>query len=343
MKKALITGITGQDGSYLAEFLLKKGYKVYGMVRRSSTFNTNNIDHLLDQKKLDRVQLFYGDMIDTDSILRIVKEIKPDEIYNLAAQSDVRVSFDIPFYTAQTDAIGVLNLLEAVKNLDINCKIYQASTSELFSGDKKQMLQNEKTPFGPKSPYGVAKLYGFEIAKVYRESYGMFVASGILFNHESPRRGGDFVTRKITKGLNEIKAGKREKLFLGNINSSRDWGYAPEYMEAAWKMLQQKTPQDFVIATGETHSVREFIEEVCKILNIDIKWSGKGLNEKGIDKKTGSIIIEINPKYFRPNEVSSLCGDSSRARKILNWKPKCNFKELVRIMVEADFKKEKNN
>jgi GDPmannose 4,6-dehydratase len=282
-------------------------------------------------------------MMDVDSLLRIIKEVKPDEIYNLAAQSHVGVSFDVPFYTAQSDAIGVLNLLEVVKNLNIKCKIYQASTSELYSGDPKQAPQNEKTPFSPKSPYGVAKLYAFEIAKVYRESYGMFVVNGISFNHESPRRGENFVTRKISIGLNEVKSGKREKLILGNLNSKRDWGYAPEYIEAAWKMLQQKIPQDFVLATGETHSVREFVEEACKVLDIDIEWKGKRKNEKGIDRKTDKTIVEIDPLYFRPNEVRYLCGDSRKARKILNWNPKCNFKELVKIMVEADLKKEKNN
>ena len=343
MKKALITGITGQDGSYLAEFLLKKGYQVHGMIRRTSTFNLHNIEHLLDAKKPNSLHLHHGDMADINSLLRIIKKIKPNEIYNLAAQSDVRVSFDIPFYTTQVDAIGVLNLLETVKNLDVNCKIYQASTSELFSGDPKQMPQNEKTPFNPKSPYGVAKLYGCEIARIYRESYGLFVANGILFNHESPRRGENFVTRKISIGLNEIKSDKREKLFLGNLNSKRDWGYAPEYMEAAWKMLQQKTPQDFVIATGEAHSVREFVQEACKILGIDIAWKGKGVNEKGIDQKTGKIIIEIDPKYCRPNEVNCLCGDNRKVRKILGWKPKYGFRDLVKIMVEADSKREKKN
>lgn len=342
MKKALITGITGQDGSYLAEFLLKKGYTVYGVTRRASTFNLQNIAHLFDQNKTNDIHLLFGDITDIDSLMKIIKVVKPDEIYNLAAQSDVRVSFDIPIYTTQVDAIGVLNLLEAVKNLDMKCKIYQAATSELFSGDIKQSPQNEKTPLEPRSPYGVAKLYGLKIAKIYRESYGMFVVNGIFFNHESPRRGENFVTRKISIGLNEIKSGKREKLFLGNLNSKRDWGYAKEYMEAAWKMLQQKTPQDFVIATGETHSVREFVEEACKVLDIDIIWKGKGINEKGIDRKTNKVIIEIDKEYFRPNEVNYLCGDNTNAKKILNWVPKCKFKDLVKIMVEADLKKEKN-
>ncbi len=336
MKKALITGITGQDGSYLAEFLIKKGYVVHGMVRRSSTFNRQNIEHIFNTKEVYSHELHYGDMTDIDSILRILNEVKPDEIYNLAAQSHVRVSFDIPFYTAQSDAIGVLNLLEAVKNLGLKSKIYQASTSELFSGNPKEAPQNEKTPFKPKSPYGVAKLYGYEIARIYRESYGMFVVNGILFNHESPRRGENFVTRKISIALNEIKAGKRQKLFLGNLDARRDWGYAPEYMEAAWKMLQQKKPEDFVISTGETHSIREFVEEVCKILEISIAWKGKGANERGIDKSTGKAIVEIDKGYFRPNEVEHLCGDSTKAKRVLGWKPKTSFKDLVRIMVDAD-------
>lgn len=336
MKKALITGITGQDGSYLAEFLMKKGYEVHGMVRRSSTFNRKNIEHLFNTREKYSHELHYGDMTDIDSILRILREVRPDEIYNLAAQSHVRVSFDIPFYTAQSDAIGVLNILEAVKNLDLKSKIYQASTSELFSGDPKEAPQNEKTHFKPKSPYGVAKLYGFEIARIYRESYGMFVVNGILFNHESPRRSDNFVTRKVTVGLNEIKAGKRDKILLGNLDAHRDWGYAPEYMEAAWKMLQQNKPEDFVISTGKTHTIRELIEEACKVLDIPIVWKGKGLNEKGIDKKNSKVIIEIDEGYFRPNEVNYLCGDSSKAQKILGWKPKTSFKELVRIMVEAD-------
>jgi GDPmannose 4,6-dehydratase len=343
-KKALITGITGQDGSYLAEILLNKGYEVHGLVRRSSTFNRHNIEHLFDTREVHSPYLHYGDMTDVDSLLRIIKQIQPDEIYNLAAQSHVRVSFEIPFYTAQSDAIGVLNLLEAVKNLGIKCKIYQASTSELFSGDPKQAPQNEKTPFKPKSPYGVAKLYGFEIARAYRESYGMFIVNGILFNHESPRRGVNFVTRKISIALNEIKVGKRKKLFLGNLDARRDWGYAPEYMEAAWKMLQQKKPEDFVIATGKTHSIREFVEEACKILGIDIVWKGKGINEIGVDKKTNKTIIGIDLGYFRPNEVHHLCGDAKKAKKLLGWKSKTNFKALVKMMVLADKKKcEKEN
>lgn len=342
-KRALITGITGQDGSYLAELLLKKGYQIYGMVRRASTFNRHNIEHLFDIKKLNPVCLYYGDMTDIDSLLRIIKKVEPDEIYNLAAQSHVGVSFEIPFYTAQSNAIGVLNLLEVVKNLDINCKIYQASTSELFSGDSKQAPQSEKTPFNPKSPYGVAKLYGFEIARIYRESYGMFIANGILFNHESPRRSENFVAKIITRSMVKIKLGLLNSFKLGNIDIKKDWGFAPDYVEAMWKMLQQKTPQDFVIATGKTHSVREFVEEACRVLEINIVWKGKRVNEKGIDRKTGKIIVEIDPKYFRPNEAKYFCGDSSKARKILDWKPKCNFRDLVRIMVEADLERERKN
>lgn len=336
MKKALITGINGQDGSYLAEFLIKKGYEVHGMVRRSSTFNRKNIEHIFNTREIYSHKLHYGDMTDVDSILRILREVKPNEIYNLAAQSHVRVSFDIPFYTAQSDAIGVLNLVEAVKNLGLKSKIYQASTSELFSGDPKEAPQNEKTIFKPKSPYGVAKLYGFEIARIYRESYGMFIVNGILFNHESPRRSDNFVTRKVTVGLNEIKAGKRDIILLGNLDAHRDWGYAPEYMEVAWKMLQQKKPEDFVIATGKTHSIRELVEEACKVLGIPIIWKGKGMKEVGIDKSTGKTIVKIDEGYFRPNEVDYLCGDFSKARKLLGWRPKTSFKELVKIMVLAD-------
>lgn len=335
-KRALITGITGQDGSYLAELLMNKGYEVHGIVRRSSTFNRHNIEHLFNVKETYSHELHYGDMTDIDSLLRIVGEVMPSEIYNLAAQSHVRVSFDIPYYTAQSDAIGVLNLLEAVKVINPKARVYQASTSELFSGDPSTAPQSEKTPFHPKSPYGVAKLYGCEIARVYRESYGLFVVNGILFNHESPRRGINFVTRKITTGLNEIVLGKRSKLLLGNLDAKRDWGYAPEYMEAAWLMLQQNKPEDYVIATGETHSVREFIEEAGKILGMDIRWKGKGVKEKGIDVVTGREVIAIDPGYFRPNEVEHLCGDAERARVKLGWKPKTKFKTLVKLMVEAD-------
>lgn len=337
--KAFITGITGQDGSYLAELLLGKGYEVHGLIRRVSTFNRQNIEHIFDTEEKRRSYLHYGDMTDIDSLISILSKIKPDEIYNFAAQSHVKVSFEIPLYTAQADAIGVLNIVEAVRILGIKPKIYQASTSELLSGDPKEASQNEKTPFKPKSPYGVAKLYGFEIARVYRESYDMFICNGTLFNHESPRRGVNFVTRKVTKGIAEIKKGLRDKLYLGNLDAKRDWGYAPEYMEAAWLMLKQPKPDDYVIATGETHSIRELIERACQCVGIDILWQGKGINETGIDKKSKKVLIEVHPDYFRPSEVGYLCGDASKAKKELGWKPKVTFNKLVEIMVEADLKK----
>ena len=334
-KRALITGITGQDGSYLAEFLLKKGYEVHGLVRRSSTFNLHNIEHLFKAGKAPDPHLHYGDMTDINSLISALRSARPQEIYNLAAQSHVKVSFEVPYYTAQSDAVGVLSLLEAVRILNIPAKIYQASTSELFSGDKKEAPQNEKTPFKPRSPYGVAKLYAYEIARIYRESYGMFAVNGILFNHESPRRGYSFVSRKITHGAAEIKLGLRENILLGNLEAHRDWGYAKEYVEAMWKMLQQKKPKDLVIATGETHSVREFVEVVFSHAGMPLHWQGKGLKEKGIDQH-GITRIAIDPVYFRPNEVSYLYGDPSRARKELNWKAKTKFEELAKIMYDAD-------
>lgn len=336
MKRAFITGITGQDGSYLAEFLEKKGYEVHGLVRRTSTFNRHNIEHIFNTESKREHQLHYGDMSDINSLINIIRKVKPDEIYNLAAQSHVQVSFDIPYYTAQADAVGVLSLLEAVRVLAIKPKIYQASTSELYSGDKSQAPQSEKTPFKPRSPYGVAKLYAFEIARVYRESYGMFVCNGILFNHESPRRGRNFVTRKITRGIAEIVNGTRDNILLGNLNAARDWGYAPEYMEAAWKMLQQKTPKDYIIATGETHTIREFAEEAFKVVGINLTWHGKGLKEKGVDKKTRKVLIKVDSSFFRPNEVQFLSGKASLAKRELKWIPRTGFKELVKIMVEAD-------
>jgi GDPmannose 4,6-dehydratase len=338
MKKALITGITGQDGSYLAEFLIEKGYEVHGLVRRSSTFNRHNIDHIFTSDAGRSEHLHYGDMSDMNSLMSIVGKVQPDEIYNLAAQSHVKISFEVPAYTAQADALGVLSLLEAVRLLGVKAKIYQASTSELFSGEKSQAPQHEGTPFKPRSPYGVAKLYAFEIARVYRESYGMFIVNGILFNHESPRRGINFVSRKIARGVAEIAAGKREFIELGNLNAKRDWGYAPEYMEAAWKILQQKKPQDFVIATGETHMVREFVEESFKRVGMHIRWKGKGIKEVGIDEK-GIVRVKVDPSYFRPNEVEHLHGDARKAKKHLNWKPKTTFKKLVDIMMDAELKK----
>jgi GDPmannose 4,6-dehydratase len=335
-KRALITGITGQDGSYLAEILLDKGYEVHGLVRRASTFNRHNIDHIFRTDALRDDHLHYGDLSDINSLMIVLKKVRPDEIYNLAAQSHVRVSFEIPYYTAQSDAIGVLSLLEAVRLLDLPAKVYQASTSELYSGDAKEAPQHEGTPFKPRSPYGVAKLFGFEIARIYRESYGMYVVNGILFNHESPRRSYNFVTRKVTQAAAEIAHGKREGLTLGNLDASRDWGYAPEYMEAAWLMLQQNEPKDYVIATGETHTIRELVEEAFSHAGMDIVWRGKGLKERGIDAKTGKTLITIDPYHYRPNEVQHLRGNAAKARKELGWKPRTTFTELIRLMVEAD-------
>jgi len=345
IKKALITGITGQDGSYLAEFLLEKGYEVHGIIRRSSSFNTWRINHLYkDIHEKSRLRLHYGDLIDATSLIRLIKQIEPDEIYNLAAQSHVQVSFENPEYTANGDALGVLRILEAVRLLDLTdkTKVYQASTSELY-GKAVEVPQKETTPFYPRSPYAVAKLYAYWIIKNYREAYNIFACNGILFNHESSRRGQTFVTRKITMGLARIKLGLQDVLFLGNLDAKRDWGYAPEYVEVMWKMLQQEKPDDFVIATGETHSVREFIEEACKVLDIKLEWQGQGINEKGINKDTGKAIIQIDSKYFRPTEVDMLIGDITKAKEILGWQPKTKFKELVKIMIESDLDILKNN
>ncbi|OGZ02432.1 MAG: GDP-mannose 4,6-dehydratase [Candidatus Liptonbacteria bacterium RIFOXYC1_FULL_36_8] len=339
MKKALITGITGQDGSYLAEILLQKGYEVHGLIRRVSTFNRQNIEHIFNTDEKREKYLHYGDLTDINSLISVLEKIKPDEIYNLAAQSHVRVSFDIPLYTAQVDALGVLSLLEAIRILGLKAKFYQASTSELFSGDKGEASQNEKTSFKPKSPYGAAKLYAFEIARIYRESYGIFTCNGILFNHESPRRGTNFVTKKVTRGVAEIKKGLRDVICLGNLDARRDWGFAPEYMEAAWRMLQQDKPDDYIIATGETHSIRELVEEAFGVVNIELEWKGFGLDEQGFDKKTGKVLIKIDREYFRPNEVSYLCGDYKKAGVELGWKPKTTFKDLVQLMVKADLEK----
>jgi GDPmannose 4,6-dehydratase len=339
MKKALITGITGQDGSYLAELLLEKGYEVHGLIRRASSINTWRIDHLYNDKTMLDKTLFlhYGDMTDTISLTNLISRVKPDEIYNLAAQSHVKVSFEIPEVTANIDALGTLKLLEIIRNLDLTqkTKLYQASTSELY-GKVVETPQSETTPFYPRSPYAVAKQYGFWIIKNYREAYGMFACNGILFNHESERRGFNFVTRKITIGLSKIKLGKQDILQLGNIDSKRDWGYAKEYVEAMWLMLQQDKPEDFVIATGETKTVREFIEVCCKELNIELEWKGSGVDEIGIDKSSGKTIIKINPKYFRPTEVDLLLGDPTKAKKVLNWETKTNFEELAKIMIKSD-------
>ena len=344
---ALITGITGQDGSFLAEFLIEKGYEVHGILRRSSSFNTGRIEHLYldewvrDMKKKRLVNLHWGDMTDSSSLIRIISEVKPTEIYNLAAQSHVKVSFDVPEFTADADAMGVLRLLEAVRiaGLAETCRVYQASTSELY-GLVQEVPQKETTPFYPRSPYGVAKLYGFWIVKNYRESYGMYCCNGILFNHESERRGETFVTRKITLAAARIAQGFQDKLYLGNLNSLRDWGYAKDYVECMWLILQQQTPEDFVIATGEYHTVREFCTLAFKEVGIELRWEGEGVNEKGVDVKTGKTLVEVDPKYFRPAEVDQLLGDPTKAKQLLGWNPqKTSFEELVRIMVQHDMKK----
>lgn len=343
---ALITGITGQDGSFLAEFLLEKGYEVHGVIRRSSSFNTGRIEHLYidelikDMKIQRKVKLHYGDMTDSTNLIRLIREIKPDEIYNLAAMSHVKVSFEVPEYTADTDGVGTLRLLEAVRFLgyENKTKIYQASTSELY-GKVQEIPQNEKTPFYPRSPYGAAKLYAYWITKNYREAYNMFAVNGILFNHESERRGETFVTRKITLAAARIKKGTQEKLYLGNLNAKRDWGYAKDYVECMWLMLQHDTPEDFVIATGETHTVREFATLAFKEVGIELEWQGEGVNEKGIDRSTGKVLVEVDPKYFRPTEVDLLLGDPTKAKNLLGWNPtKTSFEELVKIMVESDMK-----
>tara|TARA_B100000941_G_scaffold117704_1_gene82598 strand:+ start:546 stop:1592 length:1047 start_codon:yes stop_codon:yes gene_type:complete len=344
MKKALITGITGQDGYYLTKLLLKKGYAVHGIKRRTSLINTQRIDEFFNNKNLHnkKFTLYHGDMTDSSSLISILNKIKPNEIYNLAAQSHVQVSFEIPEYTANSDAIGVLRLLEAVKsaNLKNKTKIYQASTSELY-GKVRELPQNEKTPFYPRSPYAIAKQYAYWIVVNYREAYNFFACNGILFNHESPLRGETFVTRKITIGLSRIKLGLQKELVLGNLNAKRDWGHAEDYAEAMWKMMQLKKPDDFVIATGKQYSVRDFVNISAKNLGINIKWVGKGINEKGINKKTGKIIIKIGKRYFRPTEVDTLLGDARKAKKILKWKPKITFNQMVKEMVESDYKEQK--
>lgn len=350
-KIALITGITGQDGSYLAEFLIEKGYEVHGILRRSSSFNTGRIEHLYldewvrDMKRSRLVELHWGDMTDSSSLIRIIQTVQPDEIYNLAAQSHVKVSFDVPEYTAEADAVGTLRLLEAVRILGLEKKtrIYQASTSELF-GQVQEVPQRETTPFYPRSPYAVAKMYGFWITKNYRESYGMFAVNGILFNHESERRGENFVTRKITLAAARIREGLQDKLYLGNLNARRDWGYARDYVECMWMMLQHDTPEDFVIATGEHHTVREFCTLAFRYAGISLRWEGEGLEEKGVDAATGKVIVEVDPKYFRPAEVEQLLGDPSRAKAVLGWNPrKTSFEELVRIMVDSDIEYVRKN
>ena len=346
-KVALITGITGQDGSFLAEFLLQKGYEVHGILRRSSSFNTGRIEHLnidewvSDMKQQRTINLHYGDLTDSSSLIRIIQEVQPDEIYNLAAQSHVKVSFDVPEYTADADAIGTLRMLEAVRilHLEKKTKIYQASTSELF-GLVQEVPQKETTPFYPRSPYGVAKQYGFWITKNYRESYGMFAVNGILFNHESERRGETFVTRKISLAVARIKQGVQDKLYMGNLDARRDWGYAKDYVQCMWMILQHETPEDFVIATGEMHTVREFCTLAFAEVGIKIRWEGTGVEEKGIDEETGRILGEVDPKYFRPAEVEQLLGDPTKAKTLLGWNPtQTPFPELVKIMVKHDMEK----
>ncbi len=363
MKKALITGITGQDGSYLTEFLLAKGYQVHGIIRRASSFNTSRIDHIYQDPHEEprKMVLHYGDLTDSSNLNRILEKVQPDEIYNLAAQSHVGVSFQVPEYTAEVDAVGTLRFLDAIKETGLPARFYQASTSELY-GKVQEIPQNEQTPFYPRSPYAAAKLYAYWITVNYREAYDLYACNGILFNHESPRRGETFVTRKITRAVTRIVAGLQQKLYLGNLDAKRDWGYAPEYVEAMWLMLQQPEPEDFVIATGETHSVREFTEEAFGYFGIRLEWVGKGKDEKGVVEqvnrelveekvlkdsngmaheeigvKKGDIVVEIDPRYYRPTEVDLLIGDASKARQKLGWEPRVRFKELVKIMVEADW------
>lgn len=340
MKTALITGVTGQDGSYLAEYLINKGYMVHGIKRRASSFNTGRIEHIYqDIHNVTNFTLHYGDLTDSSNLIRLVHEIQPDEIYNLAAQSHVRVSFDCPEYTAECDALGTLRLLEAIRmnKLEDKTRFYQASTSELY-GLIQEDMQNEKTPFYPRSPYGVAKLYAYWICVNYREAFNMYATNGILFNHESPRRGETFVTRKITMAASKIKLGLQDKVYLGNLSAKRDWGHAKDYVDGMWRMLQQDKPSDYVLATGKTTSIRDFCKMVFKELDIDIEFVGENLEEKGIDKKTGKVLIEVDPRYFRPTEVDVLLGDSTKARKELGWKPVYTLDMLVKEMVEEDFK-----
>ena len=328
MKKALISGITGQDGSYLAELLLEKGYEVHGIIRRASQINTQRIDHIYD-----RIKLHYGDLTDSTNLVRVIQQVQPDEIYNLGAQSHVKVSFEMPEYTADVDGVGTLRVLEAVRLLGMEnrVRIYQASTSELY-GLVQEIPQRETTPFYPRSPYGVAKLYGYWITKNYRESYGMYACTGILFNHESPRRGETFVTRKITRALSRISTGQQSVLELGNLNAKRDWGHAKDFVEAMWLMLQQETPDDYVIATGQQYSVREFLEEAAPYFGMKIAWMGEGLDEVGYDTYSGNQVVVVNPKYFRPAEVETLLGDATKAKDQLGWEPKTSFKQLVEDM-----------
>lgn len=343
-KVALITGITGQDGSYLAELLLEKGYEVHGIIRRASTFNTKRIDHLYQDPHEEDVKLFlhYGDITDSSNLNRLIEKIQPTEIYNLAAQSHVGVSFDSPEYTAEATGVSTLRILDAIRESGVKTKFYQASTSELFGGLPDTAPQSEKTPFYPKSPYGVAKLYSYWITVNYRESYDIFACNGILFNHESPRRGETFVTRKITRAAAAIHLGIQDKLYLGNLDAKRDWGYAKDYVEGMWRILQQDKPQDYVLSMNETHTVREFVELAFAELGYQLEWQGEGVDEKGIDKNTGKVLVEVDPRYFRPAEVELLWGDSTKARTELGWEPKYSFMDLVKEMVQSDLEELKN-
>ena len=356
MKKAIISGITGQDGSYLTELLLEKGYKVFGIMRRSSSFNTSRIEHLYlenyirNRGRESELNLYYGDMTDSSNLNRMIEKVQPDEIYNLAAQSHVGISFEVPEYTAEVDAVGVLRFLDAIKETGVTTKFYQESTSELY-GKVQEIPQTESTPFYPRSPYAVAKLYAYWIVKNYREAYGLFACNGILFNHESPRRGENFVSRKITLAIARIVHGLQKTLYLGNLDAKRDWGYAPDYVNGMWLMLQQETAEDYVMATGETHSVREFSEKAFSQVGIEIEWQGKGAEEKGIISSMkqshahlspGDPVVAVDQKYFRPAEVDFLIGDSSKAEKELGWKPVVKFEELVKIMVDSDLKRIKD-
>jgi len=333
MKKAFITGLTGQDGSYLAEFLLEKGYEVHGIVRRASVFNTARIEHLMKD-----IPTYHGDMIDSSNLNRLMEKIQPDEIYNLAAQSHVQVSFDVPEFTADVDGLGTLRLLDTIREMRSNTRFYQASTSELFGGLPETAPQSEKTPFYPKSPYGAAKLYAYWITVNFREAYDLYACNGILFNHESPRRGETFVTKKITRAVARIAQGRQDKLSLGNLDAKRDWGYAKDYVEAMWLMLQQEKPDDFVIATGETHTVREFTELAFRHIGVELAWEGEGVEEKAYDRKTNRLLVEVNPKYFRPAEVEFLWGDPTKAKEKLGWTNKTSFERLVEIMMDYDMK-----
>lgn len=339
-KKALITGITGQDGSYLAELLIEKGYEVHGIIRRHSTISTTRIDHLFENSQIGNKSLFlhFGDLTDSSNLNRLIEKIRPDEIYNLAAQSHVAVSFEVPEYTAEATGVGTIRLLDAIRETGVKCKFYQASTSELFGGLPDTAPQSEKTPFYPKSPYGVAKLYSYWITVNYRESYDLFACNGILFNHESPRRGETFVTRKITMAVASIMAGKQEKLSLGNLDAKRDWGFAGDYVEGMWRILQQSEPKDYVLATNETHKVREFVQLAFNEVGVEIEWKGTGVDEKGYDKKTGRLLVDVNPRYFRPAEVELLWGDATKAEAELGWERKVSFKKLVSMMVDSDMR-----